>query len=337
MSEKTAPEPGSLSRRRALQWGSAAAGGLLVASLTSVADAGVAQAATSGEGATAAGETPNRLPVSSIEKIIGAQGDVSDGVLSIEVDRTDIGTVRNSFGVPIKPAFQVNGNFYFQSLGDRDGDADDRRGAAAFNGDMAFLEHEIQPAIDQMLKHGLIFQAFHQHFYDWHPMVWFMHMRAFGDPLAIARGIRAVLNVTSTPLPQKPPSHPTTPLDTKRLARIIGETPTVGDEGVVDFEVPRKDRIILDGVRINPHLNVASTVSFEPLGSRTAVVVDFGMTAPEVQPVTKLMRSMGWQIGCLYNQETAEQPQLYFEHQFKAGDPYQLAAEVRKGLDLLNT
>jgi hypothetical protein len=46
---------------------------------------------------------------------------------------------------------------------------------------------------------------------------------------------------------------------------------------------------------------------------------------------------MGWQIGCLYNQEPAEQPQLYFEHQFKAGDPYQLAAEVRKGLDLLNT
>src|SRR4051794_5438453 len=139
MSENTAPEPGSLSRRRALQWGSAAAGGLFVASLTSVADAGVASAATSGEGnaaSTTTGEKPNRLPISSIEKIIGAEGDFSDGVLSIEIDRTDIGTVRNSFGIPIKPAFQVNATLDFQSLGDHDHDGDDRRGTAAFNGDM---------------------------------------------------------------------------------------------------------------------------------------------------------------------------------------------------------
>lgn len=49
------------------------------------------------------------------------------------------------------------------------------------------------------------------------------------------------------------------------------------------------------------------------------------------------MRGMGWDIGCLYNQETNEHPQLYFSHQFKTGDPYALAAEIRKGLDKTNS
>ncbi len=261
---------------------------------------------------------------------------MSDGVLSIEVDREDIGNVRNSFGVPIKPSFEVNGTVVFQSLGDHDHDGDDRYGPAMMNGDLPFLAHELQPALDQMEAHGLVFQAMHQHFYDWNPMVWFMHFRGHGDPRALARGVAAILSATATPLPQSSPSNPTTPLDTKRLARIIGASPTVGADGVVTFDIPRRERIRLGGIPINPFLNVATTVGFEPLGSSTAVVVDFGMVADEIQGLTRLMRSLGWQVGCLYNQETDEYPQLYFSHQFKSGDAYRLAAEVRRGLDRLN-
>lgn len=35
-------------------------------------------------------------------------------------------------------------------------------------------------------------------------------------------------------------------------------------------------------------------------------------------------------------QETAEQPQLYFDHMAKQGDAYQLAHEIRDGLDKLD-
>jgi hypothetical protein len=329
MPDNTLPENGLLSRRRALKLGSVTAGGLVIAGLA--AGQGVASAATETE-------KPRPLPVADIEKIIGAQGTVSNGVLSIGIDRTDLKNVHNSSGFPIKPSFQVNGNLAFQSLNDGDGDGDgDEAGAAAFNGDLPFVAHELQPALDQMLKHGLTFQAMHQHFYDWNPMVWFMHFRATGDPRVIAKGIAAVLSVTKTPLPQQSPANPTTPLDAKRLGKIIRETPTVGSDGVVSFEVPRKNPIRLGGIRVNPDLNVATTVAFEPLGAQTAVVVDFGMTAQEVQGLTALMRSMGWQVGCLYNQETDEQPQLYFEHQFKAGDPYVLAHEIRRGLDRIDS
>lgn len=186
---------------------------------------------------------------------------LSNGVLNIQVDRDDVKNVQNSAGYPIKPSFQVNGNLVFQSTGDGDHDGDDHSGTAILNGDLPFLPPELQPAIDQMLRHGIVFQAMHQHFYDWNPMIWY---------------------------------------------------------------------------RINPYLNVATTVAFEPLPGKTAGAVDFGMVSDETQAVTAVMRAQDWQVGCLYNQETAESPQLFWAHQFKAGDAYALAREVRRGLDRMD-
>ncbi len=57
------------------------------------------------------------------------------------------------------------------------------------------------------------------------------------------------------------------------------------------------------------------------------------MTPSEVQNVLAVMRAQHWDIGCLYNQETDEFPQLFFSHQIKTGDAIELAREVRRGLD----
>jgi hypothetical protein len=307
----------ALSRRAVLKLGSATAGGVLLA--------GAAQSVARGADATP--DATAGLPVAAIQQIIGVEGMVSNGVLSIEVDRNDIDNVRNSLGYPIKPSFEVNGNVDFQA---------DGHGGAILNGDLPFRASELQAALDAMQSHGIVFQAMHQHFYDWSPMVWFMHFRGQGAPRALAQGVAAILAATSTPRPQTLPKNPKTPLNTTRLGRILGSTPTVGSDGVVTFDIPRKEQITLAGSTISPYLNVSIPVGFEPLGSTTAVVPDFGMIASEVQPVTSLMRSLGWQVGCLYNQETDEHPQLYFSHMFKAGDPYTLAAEVRQGLNLMN-
>jgi hypothetical protein len=50
-----------------------------------------------------------------------------------------------------------------------------------------------------------------------------------------------------------------------------------------------------------------------------------------------MLNQLGWYQGCLYNQETNEAPQLYFDHMVKTGDAYQLAAEIRQGLDLTDS
>lgn len=278
----------------------------------------------------------NSNVVSTIQNIIQAEGTTDNGVLSISIDRDDITNV-TLHGVPMLPAFQIHGDLDFQSI-NQDGDKDGDDTQVILNGDMALKESEVMPFLDQLLSHGIVFQAEHQHFYDFHPEVWFIHFRKTGSASTVAHDIKAALNVTSTPFPQTMPNNPTTPLPKDEIAQILGNSASVESDGIVHVDVPRNDFIVLGGIHISPYLNVQTPVDFEPNGGgqNAAVVADFGMTAKEVQPVVKLMRSLGWDVGCLYNQETDEQPQLYFAHMFKKGNSVTLAREVREGLNLMN-
>jgi hypothetical protein len=311
-----------ISRRRALALG----GGLTV---------GGALAAVSPLTATAVAHDHHwdrrqrgTLPADQIQQIVGAQGTVTKGVLSVEIERQDIGDVSGPLGVTFTPAFEVNGTLTFQPLG---------RGTAFFNGDLALKPEETNPVIDAIIANGLIFQAFHQHYIETTPNVWFIHFRGEGDPLELAQAVHNVLTVTSTPLPQTMPSNPTSPLDADRLASILNGDAQVGDEGVVTVTVGRTDTIVIDGIQVSPEANISTEVQFKPLsstGSRAAAGPDFSMESSEVMPVVTLMRQLGWFQGCLYNQETNESPQLYFDHMLKTGDAYALAQEIRRGLDL---
>ena len=49
--------------------------------------------------------------------------------------------------------------------------------------------------------------------------------------------------------------------------------------------------------------------------------------------MTQAMRASTGRSSCLYNQETAEHPQLYFSHDFKTGDAIALARQLRRGID----
>lgn len=91
---------------------------------------------------------------------------------------------------------------------------------------------------------------------------------------------------------------------------------------MVTVWVYRKDQISIEGTRVNPQTNISTNIEFMPLGeSRAAAVPDFAMTVNEVNPViNRMLNDFGWYVGCLYNQET--------------GDAYELAREIRKGLDL---
>ncbi|HWE08249.1 MAG TPA: DUF1259 domain-containing protein [Solirubrobacteraceae bacterium] len=267
-----------------------------------------------------------RLPVDQIEQIVQAQGTVTKNVLSIDIERKDIGDVAGPLGVTFTPAFEVDGTLTFQPLGG---------GNAFFNGDIALKPEETNPVIDAIIANGLIFQAFHQHYIETSPNIWFIHFRGHGDALMLARAVHNVLTVTSTPLPQTMPSNPTTPLDPDRLASILHGDAQVGDEGVVTVTIDRTDTILIDEIEVSPEANISTNVQFKPLsGSSAWVGPDFSMESSEVQPVVALMRQQGWFQGCLYNQETNEHPQLFFDHMLKRGDAYELARETRRGLDL---
>lgn len=275
---------------------------------------------------------PSGLDAKLFERILRAPAKDGDGVVSVSIGRNDIehatapaGAMPGGIRVPFNPAFELGGEMVFQRL-------DARR--AMLNGDFVFLAEEINPAIDAMLAHGLELQALHQHYFDVRPMVWFMHFRGIGTPEALARAGAAVVAATATKLPQTAPGKLTSPLPKDAIGKILGADPEVAEHGVLQIVVPRTDAIHLGGVAVKPALNVSSNISIQPLdGDKAAAAPDFAMTASEVRPVIATMRHHGWAVHCLYNQETAENPQLYFAHMMKTGDPLTLAREIRDGLD----
>lgn len=316
----TNPESGSQwPRRRVLKLGASLAGGLLAAGslgnpLLRAADNDLDTA-------------PSDHVRHQIEQILNAEGKVSDGAFHIDIDRKDIDNVTLR-GVPIKPSFQINGSIFFQTIGG---------GRVMMNADLALKPDELDRFIDRLITNDIVFQAEHQHMFDFSPVIWFVHFRADGDPLRIAKGIRSALDTTATPFPQKPPSHPATPLPADEIGRILGAKPDVKEDGVVTFDVPRREPIMLGGVSINPYLNVDTDIAFQPIeGGKAAAVPDYSLVASEIQRVVGEKLREGWDIGCFYNQEIAESPQLYFSHQFKTGDPLQLAREIRSALNLTN-
>jgi Domain of Unknown Function (DUF1259) len=105
------------------------------------------------------------LPADQIQQIVEAEGTVTKGVLSIDIERNDIGDVSGPLGVTLTPAFEIDGTLTFP-LGRR---------SAFFNGDIAIKPEEAQGVIDAIIANGLIFQAFHQHYIETSPNVWFIH------------------------------------------------------------------------------------------------------------------------------------------------------------------
>ncbi len=306
---------------------------MLVTSAGVVGVGAVAALSTNGfstfaQHAEAAPASGGSLPVKRIEKIMENTGTVSNGVLTIDLDRTDLHVI-GPHGLPWKPGFELTHEFYFQPLGE---------GRAILNAEMTLLSKELNPVIDQIFAGGLYLMAEHQHFFDEKPQTFHIHLRGIGDPIQLAQAAIAVVKVTGTPLPQSMPSNPKTPLDQDALAKILGGTAMVGSDGVVTVSIPRAETIYLAGVALKPDAGVSVTVAFEPLGDDGQAVCapDYALIASEINPALKVSRAEGFEVHCLYNQETAEQPQLYFSHNLATGNAIELAKKVAKVLDKMH-
>jgi len=269
------------------------------------------------------------LPVRDIERILRSSGHVSGPVLHIEQLRRDLNNVVGPADIPFKPAFAVHNSFYFQALPNN---------RAILNGELALRAEEINAVIDRILSTGLVFQSFHQHFFDLEPQIWHVHLRGTGSPYGLARALEYVVRATGTPLPQVARPNPSSPLDAQRLGRLLGGEVEIHEDGVVSVTITRREQVSLDGVPIDPRLGIAHEIDFEPLvNGRTAVAPDFALLPAEINIVMRLMRREGFDVHCLYNQETAEIPQLFFSHLLAVGNPYYFARAIRRILQQTNT
>lgn len=321
-----------LSRRRALKLGAGLTGGLFAATSLSPSFA----AAQEQDEATPS--TPfNPLPPADIQDIltstINADGTVQRDVFMIPIDRDDIGD-KFGHGMSFLPSFLLGGELDFQMAPPGSGLSDFD---VVMNGSICLKESEVQKFIFALLEGSLVFQSFRQRISLLAPEIWSVTFRGTGDANGLATVIKAALDTTSIRFPQMAPGDPKTSLHAASLGNIIGPPPQIGKNGVVWFNIDRTESFTLGGVAISAFLNLSTKIYFEPVGGsghNAGVAAIMAMTAAEVNNVTSFMLRNGWEVDGLYNQETDEQPQLYFSTFLKAGNATTLAEEVRQALQL---
>ncbi|MBO3753158.1 DUF1259 domain-containing protein [Streptosporangiaceae bacterium NEAU-GS5] len=260
-----------------------------------------------------------------VARALGRPGKLSsDGkVYRVSFPRSDLEVT--SYGVPIKPGFALTSYAAFTRYPD---------GTVLVMGDLVATESEIQRLTDALQRQGIEQTALHKHLPAHQPPVWWTHIHAMGpDAAAIARSIRAALDVTATPnTPPPPASAPDLPIDTAAIDRAMGAKGT-NDGGIYRFNFKRTDPVTEHGRVIPPGMGVTTAINFQPTGDgKAAVNGDFAMTADEVQHVIQSLRSGGIGIVEIHNHALHDDPRLFYMHFWANDDAVALAETLHKAV-----
>jgi hypothetical protein len=262
---------------------------------------------------------------SKVDEAMGRSAAVTQDVHRYGFPRTDLSVTLD--GVTIKPSLALGGWVAFKPMGSE----------AMVMGDLVLLETEIEPVMAKLIEGGLDITAIHNHLLRASPATFYMHVGGHGDPAKMAAVIRDALAVSKTPMtpPAAPATPPTVDLDSAQIEQIIGMKGQANG-GVLQFNVPRRDPITMDGMPMAPvgPMGVAEAINFQPTGNgKAAITGDFVLTDTEVNPVLKTLRANGIDVTALHSHMLMENPRLFFMHFWAVDDALKLAKGLRAALD----
>ncbi len=264
-----------------------------------------------------------------VAEALGREGSVmAGGVYRVGFPRTDLKV--SVGGLEIKPTLSLGTYAAFVPMGT----------GAMVMGDFVVTEDEIQTAMSKLQEGGLQQTAVHKHLINETPRIWWMHYAGTGDPVKLAQGIRAALETTKTPIAAAASSPAATELpglDLKALDGIIGRVGKING-GVYNFTIARGEKITMDGMELPPATGVTTVLNFQPVGDgKAAINGDIAMTAKEVDPVLRALRSNGIAIVEVHQHMLNDDPHLFYTHFWAVDDAQKLAKGLRAAVDQTNT
>jgi hypothetical protein len=141
--------------------------------------------------AAAAGTDAFGIDTTAITAALGRAGRLSGGVWQVNVPRAE--TIRSGdFEVP--PSMGLGTAINFQPTGGS---------KAAITGDFVLIAPEVNPVIKALSQHRITVTSLHNHLLDETPRLFFMHFWANDDAIALARGLRAALDLTNSQAPSR--------------------------------------------------------------------------------------------------------------------------------------
>jgi hypothetical protein len=208
-------------------------------------------------------------------------------------------------------------------------------------GDIVLLEDEVNPAMSAALDGGLEVTALHNHFFFDKPPVFFMHIGGEGTVEQLGKGVKAVLDAEkavrakapqpATAFGKAPPRGPSQ-IDGAKLDGIFGFKGQAKD-GMYKATMGRKTQAAC-GCIIGKVMGVNTWAAFGGKDDDAVVDGDFAVSEVELQPVLKALRSGGINVVAIHSHMTQESPRILFLHYWGRGKAPDLAATVKKAVDL---
>jgi hypothetical protein len=259
-----------------------------------------------------------------VDTAIGRKATVSGDVHRYGFLRTDLNVSLDD--VILKPAFALGGWIAFKPMNTE----------VMVMGDVVLLEAEITPVMTKLIENGIEITAIHNHLLRAKPMPFYMHVGGHGDAIKLAKGIRAGLAASKTPLEASATgAAPVLEFDTEQLDQVLG-VKGKANGGVYQFALPRREPIREGEMTLVPAgpIGVATLINFQPTrGGEAAITGDFVVAANEVNPVIKALRQNEIEVTALHSHMLAEQPRLFFMHFWANDDAIKLAKGLRTALD----
>jgi hypothetical protein len=208
-------------------------------------------------------------------------------------------------------------------------------------GDLVLFEDEVNPVMSALLDHGVEVTALHNHFFFDAPHVYFMHIGGEGTVAKLGGGVRAAMDKIAEIRKKAPkPAHTfgagvlpaKSTIDGAKLEAVFGVKGQAKD-GMFKATMGRKATASC-GCNVGKSMGVNTWAAF--LGSDDDAVVDgdFAMAEGELQGVLKTLRGGGINIVAIHHHMSGETPRILFLHYWGRGKAAELAATVKKALDL---
>jgi hypothetical protein len=248
------------------------------------------------------------------------------GVYKVGLPRSDMHVTVD--GVALKPTLALGSWLAFAKMGD----------GMMVMGDLVLTEDEVEPVMLKLQQGGIQQTALHNHVLHETPRVMYMHISGEGDGAKLATTLRDALALTATPAPSASGAAPTElGIDANAIGTALGRKGTVNG-GVLQFSVPRSEKIMEDGMEIPPSMGTATAINFQPTGNaKAAITGDFVLLGSEVNPVIRALREGGIQVTAVHNHMLTEQPRLFFMHFWANDDAMKLAKGLRSAIDKTNS
>ena len=279
-------------------------------------------------GTLAAGQSAAPSNWKDVEDAIGRPGQAQPGdVIKFGLPRKDLHVTLD--GVDVKAGFALGSWVAFKKDG----------ATAMVMGDLVLTQDEVEPVMLKLQQGGIEQSALHNHLLRESPHVMYMHVQGHGEAVKLAKTIHDAIALTKTPGPDGAPSQASGDLgiDPPQIEQAIGRSGKVNG-GILQFAVPRSEKITDSGMEVPPSMGVATAINFQPTsGGRAAITGDFVLLGSEVNAVIRALRENGIEVTAIHSHMLMEEPRLFFMHFWAHDDAVKLAKGLRAALDKTNS